>query len=313
MSEQEFERQDQEPETVAPDSGAQEDSVADQQPEDGGGQTPVPTGDDDHAPRAALPPRKPGDPPRNRKERREDWKENQELKKLVEMQARQLEALDRMGDRFDGLTRSIEESRPKPEDPKLTKLKENRKRIDAALARLKDDPSAYEEFQELQDERIRLTTEIAALEVFEKQIRPTLPQPRPEPPAEYKALVRDYPWLEDPEQSHLREAANSRAKFLAKSESRDMKNPRILDKTLREAAAWVVTHYEVKMPGAAPGNPGRVSSPNGRSGAAPAPRSGMPNFNDADIAEAAAAMYPDLPLSKAIAQWKTNVGRHFAR
>lgn len=264
--------------------------------------TLVPSGDEggDQDPAAASG----GRPPANRKERREIWKENQQLKALIATLEAQNAQNRRMVEAVDSMKTSFDATQPKPKDPTLVKLEENRKRLDSAIARLANDPSAYDEYHELQDERTQLNADIAARRAFD-EMRQTLPQQETPKSAEYQSLVREYSWLDDKNQRHLRKAANARAEFLAASEKRNMENSQVLLTTLREAAAWVAKTYQLPVAGSA-ANPKPFASPSGRSGA-PASRGASGGYDEADVAEAAVAMYPDLPRPAAIAKWKANV------
>lgn len=205
------------------------------------------------------------------------------------------------------LNRNFEMSRQPPEDPNIAKLKAYRDKINGAIKRLGDDPSALDEWHSLMEERERLNGRIAAAEEFEAREKS---RPRP-PSAMQMRLVAEFPWLStDPEANDATEAL---IHVLAKRRRLDMNDPTVKYKTCREAAAVIARQFDLEV--VTPGANGddskaqqRLMGSSGKTTASGAGSGVRPNLDPEYVESLAIARYPTMPPPLAVARWWKEIG-----
>lgn len=284
------------------DGGPAPDAPEDQQP-DGG--APADTG---QQPANGQPVN--GEQPRQtRSQRRAEFNANLELKAQLKQQGQQNQELTRqLAEAMRRMTESNEAMRPPREDPLTVKRKELNARWEKVVSRMDKDPSAADEFRDLQFEFGKLGAQEQAR--LDQQSAP-----RP-PSALIQSLTMEFPWLH-PEtgDNDARTMANGYAAKIAKLERRNMRDPQVLYATLRQAAALVAKDLGYPVPnvgGDHTNGRDRMAGAGGRGGGggngSPADFTGM----DADIEAASSVMYPDLPKAQAVAKWKSTAGKTLA-
>lgn len=244
-----------------------------------------------------------------RAERREDYRRNLELNKALEaMTSQNRELNDRLREMSSRIAESVEASRPPREDPFVAKKKELDTRYQKVLARLDRDPSAVDDFRDLQVEYGRLG---AQMEKAQEKPAPRGPSPLAQ------SLSAEFPWAHpDSRDEDARAMLNGYAAKLARTEKRNMSDPNVLYTTLRQAAAMVAKDLGYPLPasfstvGDSNGRD-RYSGSSGRGGVG---TNGSPDYTgmEPDIEAAATVMYPNLDKGAAVQKWKSTVGKSLA-
>lgn len=244
-------------------------------------------------------------------EKRQAFRDRITLEKLLKEQQRQNAELSRRLDQSLGrMTDVVERSTPPREDPFIAKKKALDVRWEKVVARLDKDPSAAEEFRELQ-------MEYGSLGAEREYTRRQADAPRPPNPLAQTLFV-EFPWLHpehgDPE---ARAMVNGETAKLVRKEKRDMSNPQVQFHTLRQAAALVAKEIGYPIPMGYEGNGAsngreRVANTGGRSGGGGGGDGADPFVGrESDIEAAATILYPQLDKPAAIAKWKATVGKRY--
>lgn len=290
-----------------PDPGGQ---INDPAP-DGGAPAPSPEPDQQQPGQPA--PDQSGRP--TRQQRRDTFNENRELKRALDEMTRQNRELAQRLDENARLSREqLDAIRPKPEDPLTTKQKELNERWNKVVQRLDKDPSAAEEFRELQWQMADLAAERRSREAMAQQR-----QQQPRQPSAYQQSLRvDFPWLDSDEEAQV--AVRGEVARIARMERRNMRDPEVVYRTFRQAAAKVATDFGLPLPASygngANGANGRDRFAGTGSRGSNGGGNGAPDFSgfETDIAAAARVMYPQLTEEQAVAKWKASqAGRELAR
>lgn len=244
-------------------------------------------------------------------ERRQGYRDRFALEKLLkETQRHNAELTRRLDQSLGRMTDVVERSTPPREDPIVAERKKFNERWQKVVARLDKDPSAAEEFMELQVEAGRL----GAREEHARRAADAPPPPNPLA----QTLFVEFPWLH-PEHGDgdARQMVNGEAAKIARKERRDMSNPQVRFHTLRQAAATVAKDIGYPIPmgyeGSGNGNGReRVANTGGRAGGGGSGDGADPYVGrEADIEAAATILYPNLEKPAAIAKWKATVGKRY--
>ncbi len=260
-------------------------------------------------------------PPGNKRARDRMWKENVELRAAMEASeqrhaAQVAELSSRLGDSMDRLTRTIASAQPRAEDPIKAEFAELKARQKKVIAKFEKDPSAVDEYQDIQFEM----SQLAARAVSEQRERNA-----PAPVSVHtQRLTNEFPWLDASSgDQEARAAVNGEIARIVRREknagrSRNMGDPNVLYATAREAAATVGAEFKLPLPYGANGSSNgvqrdRMAGSSGRGGADGGSGEDFNSLPASDVLAAATAMYPELSETAAVAKWKNNVGkRHFA-
>jgi hypothetical protein len=244
-----------------------------------------------------------------RAERREDWRRNQELNRaLGAMTTQNRELNERLREMSARIAESVEASRPPREDPLVARKKTLDAQYQKVLARLDRDPSAVEEFRDLQVEYGKLGAEMHDAK--------KAPPPRGPSPLG-QSLAAEFPWLH-PESADrdAKAMVEGYAAKLARTEKRNMSDPNVLYTTLRQAAALVAKDLGYPLPssfsaGGDSNGRDRMSGSSGRGGVG---GNAGPDYAglEPDIEAAATVMYPQLDRAAAVNKWKSTVGKSLA-
>ncbi len=229
-----------------------------------------------------------------------------ETDRLREENERTRLAMERLTRELSASREEAARSRPQPKNPNEEKLASLVTRRQAAAARLATDPNAYKEWESLGDEITDLRAELRADRLFEERMaRERQNMPRQVPP-DVQRLASEFTWLS--ENADARAATELEIKRLAARHRRDLSNPSVRFKTMREAAANVAAQWGLD-PGyeQEEGGAGRFGGPGGKT-SAPGAGGAIELTPDEDKMAQARALFPNDDDEVAWKKWVQAVG-----
>lgn len=249
-----------------------------------------------------------GRPRPTREERQKDRKRvyqerEQYARENAELKARLAEVNRSLG----GLNRNLEALRPAQEDPHVQRLKAFREKINTAIKRLGNDPSAMDEYHAAVEERERLNGQIAAAEEYDRREKG-----RAKPPnALQMRLIGEFPWLQTDQEAA--DATEATIHMLAKRRKANMDDPGTRYKICREAAALIARQHELEVVTMGGGDASRgADRVSGTSGKTSAPggstETSRQGANPEYVESLAIARFPNMPPQLAVHRWWKEIG-----